>query len=93
LYYAKLRAIENRREILRSANTGISAHIDAFGNLTQITDWWVEDAIQTEFNLYEIKTVFTRTGDFVGRICSFIGVFLILGIFVKKRTQKNSSIF
>jgi apolipoprotein N-acyltransferase len=37
LSYAKLRAIETRREIARAANSGISAHINAKGEIVEDT--------------------------------------------------------
>jgi apolipoprotein N-acyltransferase len=65
LNYAKLRAIENRRQIARSANTGISCFIDEYGNISQPTDWWQEAVI--EKNLYKNPrfTFFSRYGDLI----------------------------
>jgi apolipoprotein N-acyltransferase len=37
LSYARLRAIETRREIVRAANSGISAHINARGDIVEDT--------------------------------------------------------
>lgn len=45
LNFARLRAIENRRQIARSANTGTSCFIDEFGNIEQATPWWKEALI------------------------------------------------
>ena len=87
--YGKLRAIENRRYIARSANTGISGYIDPLGNVMQQTDWWVEDALT--FSVYPLnkQTFFTRSGDFIGKIASFLGVMVFLSSLVKKKTRKG----
>ena len=37
--YARLRAIEQRKSIVRSANTGISAVINARGDILQKSKW------------------------------------------------------
>ena len=47
LNYASLRAIECRRAIARSANTGISAFIDSNGKIINFTDWDEEIVIKT----------------------------------------------
>lgn len=65
LQYAKLRAIENRRWVARSANTGISGFINQRGDVVQHTKWWVPDALTQEINLNEDLTIYTRCGDFM----------------------------
>ena len=39
LLYGAIRCIETRREMVRSANTGISAKINKFGNITHQTKY------------------------------------------------------
>ena len=51
LDYAKLRAIETRRWVCRSANTGISAFINQRGDIVQQTKWWTRTAIKQDINL------------------------------------------
>src|SRR5690606_29196971 len=48
LAYAKLRAIETRRWVARSANTGISAFINQRGDVVQRTAWWVPTALKQD---------------------------------------------
>ncbi|MCC6370500.1 MAG: apolipoprotein N-acyltransferase, partial [Bacteroidia bacterium] len=63
LNYARLRAIEGRRQIARSANTGISCFIDEFGNVSEATEYWQEAVIQKNMQpIYEL-TFFSRFGD------------------------------
>jgi apolipoprotein N-acyltransferase len=87
--YARLRAIENRREVLRSANTGISCRIDVAGNVYQETNWWEMDVIKVEAKLYNGTTLFSRTGDGFGRVASFIAVLALLSVLVKTFTRKK----
>jgi len=65
LDYAKLRAIENRRWVARSANTGISGFINQRGDIVQRTEWWVPASINQEINLNEELTTYTKVGDIV----------------------------
>ena len=65
LAYAKLRAIETRRWVARSANTGISAFIDQRGDVVQQTTWWVPTAIKQDINLNEEITFYVATGDYL----------------------------
>lgn len=63
--YAKLRAIENRRWVARSANTGISGFINQRGDVVQHTAWWVPAAISQEINLNDERTFYTEHGDII----------------------------
>ncbi len=77
LNYSRLRAIELRRDIARSANTGISCIIDQRGDILERTPWWEEATISSEVNLNASQTFFVRNGDMAGRICTL--AFLLLG--------------
>jgi apolipoprotein N-acyltransferase len=77
--YARLRAIEHRRSIARSANTGISCFIDQKGHIEQATGWWVPAAINARLNLNNDLTFYARHGDLLGKT-SFLSAGFFLGI-------------
>lgn len=78
LHYASLRAIECRRPIARSANTGISAFIDKNGQIISRTNWDEEKAISYSLISNDTLTFFVRYGDYIGRISSFVAIMFIL---------------
>ena len=82
--YAKLRAIENRREIARAANSGISAHIDARGDVTADTLYGDKTALFAKVQLYDHTTFYSRAGDLISRIMVFVLGFLIFYTLIKK---------
>lgn len=84
LSYASLRAIETRRDIVRSANTGISAIIDSRGDIVSKTAWWEPAVLEGEIHLSEKQTFFVAQGDIVGRLCAFMAVMLLLFCIVRK---------
>ena len=84
LSYASLRAIETRRDIVRSANTGISSIIDSRGNIVSKTAWWEPAVLEGEIHLSEKQTFFVAQGDIVGRLCAFMAVMLLLFCIVRK---------
>jgi apolipoprotein N-acyltransferase len=77
LNYARLRAIENRMCIARSANTGISCFIYPDGSIQQATSWWQADVIAAELNLGQ-PTFFSRFGDIISYLCTGICLVLLL---------------
>lgn len=91
LHYAKLRAIETRRWVARSANTGISAFINQRGDIVQRTKWWVQGAIKQDINLNEDLSFYVRFGDYIARIGSIgsgIFVFILVVSLLKKERSK-----
>ncbi|MBO4558231.1 MAG: apolipoprotein N-acyltransferase [Bacteroidales bacterium] len=86
--FAKLRAIETRRDVVHVANTGISGFINQRGDVLQRTGWWVPVAIRGTVNLNDTKTFYSTYGDMTGRICSFLFLLLLAAVLVKKITLK-----
>jgi apolipoprotein N-acyltransferase len=76
-HFTTLRAIESRRDIPRSANTGISLFGDSRGNLHQMTKYWTEATIDRKVNLYNGISFYVRHGDYLGWICGSLSLFLI----------------
>ena len=89
---ARLRAIELRRSIARSANTGISCFIDQRGDVYQQTEYWVPAVIRQDVNLNNEMTFYARMGDYIGRISAFLAVvFILIAIVFSIRNKKKLS--
>lgn len=91
MYYGCLRAIENRKEVVRAANTGISCHIDSKGKILSTTEWWQKQELLVSVTPLESDTFYSKNGDYLGKIASFIGLFMLLGQWVRRLTRKNAS--
>jgi len=83
LDYAKLRAIENRRWVCRSANTGISAFINQRGDVVKQTKWWVRTGLKQDINLNSDLTFYTLHGDYLAIAGCILAVFGMIYILVK----------
>ncbi|MFY9308857.1 MAG: apolipoprotein N-acyltransferase [Bacteroidia bacterium] len=77
LKYGTLRAIETRRYIARSANTGISCVITDKGEIQQASSWWTPDAIKAKIYLNNTLTFYTKYGDFIARFTMYLSFALI----------------
>jgi len=87
---ARLRAIECRRSIARSANTGISCFVDQRGDVYQVTAYWVPDVISQDLNLNDALTFYVKMGDYIGRISAFLSVvFILISIVFGIRRKKK----
>jgi len=78
LSYARLRAIENRRSIARSANTGISCFINQRGQIIDQTKGWEQAVIRGNINANNKITFYSENGDVIGRVSAFFAVLLLL---------------
>ena len=87
--FSPVRAIECRRDLVRVANTGISALIDAKGMVIARTPWWKKATLKGRIHLRQGRTFFVRHGDYLGRISMFLGVFLIVCGEIGNRVQKR----
>ncbi len=89
LKFASLRAIEARRPVARSANTGISAFINQRGDIRMATKYGEAVAIKDKILLNDTITFYIRWGDLIGRIAIFLSILLLLNAFVKSRVPEK----
>ena len=95
--FSKLRAIENRRCVARSANTGKSGFFNQRGDVLQSTEYWKEDVIKATLKANTEKTFYTRHGDYLYRIAMWMTFGLLLVTLVLtvvgllKRPRKRTS--
>ncbi|MCK5694414.1 MAG: apolipoprotein N-acyltransferase, partial [Bacteroidales bacterium] len=76
--FARLRAIETRRSVARSANTGISSLIDQRGVELARMGWWKRSGLRGTLNKNDKITFYVKHGDYLGRIAVLLTVILLL---------------
>ena len=81
--FSKLRAIENRRCIARSANTGRSGFFNQRGDVLQQTQYWVPDAIRETLKANTKVTFYAKHGDYLSRIAVYL-TFVLLIVWIAK---------
>jgi apolipoprotein N-acyltransferase len=86
--YARLRAIENRRWIARSANTGISCFIDPLGKVYQPQPWDTASAIKMIIPAVNTLTLYSRWGDWIS-VLALAWAVLILCMGIYSRLAEN----
>ncbi|RTQ48441.1 apolipoprotein N-acyltransferase [Hymenobacter gummosus] len=84
LTYGRLRAIETRRDIARSANTGVSAFINQRGDIVQQTGWWVQAASRYTVHLNDELTFYTRHGELLGYAAQVLAVLLLAWVLLHR---------
>ena len=81
LSYTRLRAIETRRDIARSANTGISSIINAKGEIINQTSYNTKTALIGKLSSRSNLTFYVRFGDIIARWSVFVaGLFFLLAL-------------
>jgi apolipoprotein N-acyltransferase len=88
LSYAKLRAIETRRDVVRSANTGISAFINQKGEITKSLGYNQRGSIKSTIYLNSEETFYVEFGDYLARIAQFLALFIFLFTIVKYKRKR-----
>jgi apolipoprotein N-acyltransferase len=86
LALASFRAIETRRALIRSTNTGISALVDPVGRITARSGQWRREVVVGDVPVIERgdSTVYMRVGDIVGWLaCGGV----LLGVVAARRAR------
>ncbi|WP_034922814.1 apolipoprotein N-acyltransferase [Gillisia sp. CAL575] len=88
LSYAGLRAVETRKSVVRSANTGISAFINETGHVTKSLGYEKQGSIKSEITVNNKQTFYVKHGDYIARISQLLALFLFLFSVVKYKRSR-----
>jgi apolipoprotein N-acyltransferase len=90
LNMVRMRAIENRRWILRDTNNGVTAVIDPYGVLLQSIPRHQVDALPAQFGFRDDITFYTSHGDVFGWLCVLLGLGVV-GWSARKLVRANTA--
>ena len=88
--YAKLRAIEYRKWVARSANTGTSGFINPLGTTVQSSSWYEKVCLQQTIYANETKTVYYYLGD--EGVIGILTLFILFLNWFKNQFEKRESV-
>jgi apolipoprotein N-acyltransferase len=83
LSFASLRAIETRRDIARSANTGISAFVNQKGDISQQSLYGEKIALKGTVQLNKKLSFYVQHGDYIAKLAIGLAFFLITLTLIK----------
>ncbi len=89
---ARMRAIENRRWLVRATNSGVTAAVDPLGRVTQSAPRHIVTSLAVRYGYCSDTTFYTRYGDVFAKLCAIIAtVAAILSLGVAKKRQSTES--
>jgi apolipoprotein N-acyltransferase len=83
--YSRIRAIETRRCVVRSANTGISGFINSRGDVIKESDLNSCEVLSEKLSLNNEITFYSKYGDYLGWICSVLSGMILVNFLFRKR--------
>jgi apolipoprotein N-acyltransferase len=85
---ARMRAIENRRWIVRATNSGVTAAVDPFGRVTQSAPRHVLTSLAVRYGYRGDVTFYARHGDLFAALCGIIGIVAAIWSFLASRSSR-----
>jgi apolipoprotein N-acyltransferase len=83
LRMARVRAVENRRWIVRVTNNGYTVSIDPYGRIFSPLPVDVRAAADLPYDFRNDETIYTRFGDWFAWLCVLVSAILLASTFVK----------
>lgn len=84
LVYSQLRALENRRELARVTNTGVTAFIDARGKVVSLMQPFTKGVLIGPLQPREDITFYTRHGDWIGWMSLALAVIFMIPALLRR---------
>jgi apolipoprotein N-acyltransferase len=78
LNMVRMRAIENRRWLLRATNNGVTASIDPYGRVLQSIPRHQVDALPAQYGFRDDVTFYTAHGDIFASLCLLLSIAVLL---------------
>jgi apolipoprotein N-acyltransferase len=85
LRMARVRAVENRRWIVRSTNNGFTVSVDPYGRIFEPLAPDVRAAADLPYDFRTDETIYTRFGDWFAWLCVLVSVILVAATFRKAK--------
>jgi len=85
LRMARVRAVENRRWLVRTTNNGFTVSVDPYGRIFQRLPPDVRAAADLPYDFRTDETIYTRFGDWIAWLCVLVSVILVTTTFRKAK--------
>ena len=89
LMMARVRAVENRRWLLRDTNNGYTVSVDPYGRIAAEMPTDVRGVLNAPYEFRTDLTPYTRFGDWVAWLCVLISLVLPGSILLRRSAQKG----
>ncbi len=91
VYLSSLRAIENRRAVVRAANSGISCYINSRGDVRKPSKYAESAVLKDTVYLHNETTIYSQYGDLIGRVSILLSIWLVVTMIsnVLRREKKK----
>src|SRR4029077_12500846 len=85
LRMARVRAVENRRWLVRSTNNGYTASVDPYGRIIEPLRPDIRAATDLPYDFRTEESIYTRFGDWFAWLCVIVSAILIASTFWKRK--------
>lgn len=75
--FSRLRAVETRRAVARTANTGMTELIDRYGRVQAQAPWWSEQSLAGRVGLSDELSLYVRYTDYFPRTCAWASLAIL----------------
>ena len=89
LRMARVRAVENRRWLLRVTNNGFTVSVDPYGRFVASIPPDLRTATDLPYDFRTDETIYTRFGDWFAWLCVIVSAILLLSTFRKGKTTRE----
>jgi apolipoprotein N-acyltransferase len=90
LLMARVRAVENRRWLLRATNNGYTASVDPYGRMYEPLPTDVRASADLPYDFRTDRSIYARFGDWFAWLCVAVSVILLASTFWKGNVSRDS---